>query len=359
MAIDLLTWGAAGSLILLFYYLTIWLRYKPRSVPAPLIGWYEPPEGVSPATARCVFIQGLDGTGLASMIVNMAAKGFVSIEEREFSFTVRKMEVGKERAQNMSRQERAIDNALFSEESSVRLDGTRSRRAKNARDALEKIVNTEIFENFPNKYLLIYFGIFLTAAASILFWPISVLSIINPIVLFGITIAVGIVCGIPKVHNSMFKKQELNWGPPGYLDRLKANLNTDEGFAELVDSMSDWIEGLTVSLFFLAVFTNFLSFLILGPFAIEQAIFISINVLICLVFSSRLLRIPHVSIKKLEELKGYRAYLCILEPGKSQYFQKDDDFSVDFSYRLALDVTDGGTHDFARIISASCAHDGD
>jgi len=73
--------GLIGLLVVVAYYLTVWWEYGKDPEPDTIYARYTPPEGIGPAACRYILNMGWDPKGFTAAIVNLAAKGFVTISE--------------------------------------------------------------------------------------------------------------------------------------------------------------------------------------------------------------------------------------------------------------------------------------
>lgn len=73
--------GAAGIVVLLLYYLFTWLTFGKDPEEGVIIPLYEAPKGFSPAAVRHVMRMGFDDKAFAAALVNMAVKGYLTIDE--------------------------------------------------------------------------------------------------------------------------------------------------------------------------------------------------------------------------------------------------------------------------------------
>lgn len=109
--------GLAGIVALLAYYLLTWLRIGRDPVKGVIIPRYEEPEGFSPAAVRYVMRMGFDNKAFASAIVNMAVKGYLSIDvdqNKEYTLSRKGTDLG-----GLSRDEARIAQSLFMDKTSV------------------------------------------------------------------------------------------------------------------------------------------------------------------------------------------------------------------------------------------------
>ncbi|HQI80957.1 MAG TPA: DUF2207 domain-containing protein, partial [Deltaproteobacteria bacterium] len=104
--------GAAGIALLLAYYFIVWLRVGRDPERGTIIPLYEAPKGFSPAAVRYVMHMGFDHRAFAAAVVNMAVKGFLSIEEDEQGvYTLARKRTDHE---GLSQDETKIARQLFS-----------------------------------------------------------------------------------------------------------------------------------------------------------------------------------------------------------------------------------------------------
>ena len=73
--------GLVGLAILLVYFALVWVKVGRDPAKGTIVPEYQPPEGFSPAAARFLTEMGYDGKAFTAAIVNMAVKGFLTIEE--------------------------------------------------------------------------------------------------------------------------------------------------------------------------------------------------------------------------------------------------------------------------------------
>jgi len=73
--------GAAGIVVLLLYYFFTWLKFGKDPEEGVIIPLYEAPKGFSPAAVRYIMRMGFDDKAFAAALVNMAVKGYLTIDE--------------------------------------------------------------------------------------------------------------------------------------------------------------------------------------------------------------------------------------------------------------------------------------
>jgi uncharacterized membrane protein YgcG len=77
------TAGLLGLVLILGYYLVIWSRVGRDPAPGTIIPLYTPPQDFSPAAVRYLMQEGFDNKVMAAAVVDMAVKGYLTIEEKE------------------------------------------------------------------------------------------------------------------------------------------------------------------------------------------------------------------------------------------------------------------------------------
>jgi uncharacterized membrane protein YgcG len=124
----------AGLCALLAYYLVVWVMVGRDPRAGLVITRYEPPSGLSPATARFVARMGYDHKAFAAALVNLAVKGLIEISEADGAYTLKR--TGKQ-SENLAAGEKAILKHLFSNLQGAAIPLERSRH-KAIRKALKE-----------------------------------------------------------------------------------------------------------------------------------------------------------------------------------------------------------------------------
>jgi uncharacterized membrane protein YgcG len=106
-----LLFGGGGVVLVLAYYLFAWLRVGRDPEGGVIIPRFAPPGGLSPAAVRYVRRMGYDSKAFASAVINMAVKGFLTIEDDDGEYTLTRTAGGDE--SGLSKGERAIAGRLF------------------------------------------------------------------------------------------------------------------------------------------------------------------------------------------------------------------------------------------------------
>jgi len=127
--------GGVGVLVILAYLFFAWLsvgRDPMRGVTRPETSL---PDGLSPAAARYLMRMGFDRKGFVAALVDMAVKGYLTIDEEGGTFVLRR---GSEDESVLSEEEVALARALLGRRGEIRLVPKSHARIRKALKALEK-----------------------------------------------------------------------------------------------------------------------------------------------------------------------------------------------------------------------------
>jgi uncharacterized protein (TIGR04222 family) len=130
-----------GLAVVLGYYLLAWMAVGRDPPGQPIYPQFEPPLALPPACVRYLRRMAYDKQCFAAAVLNMAVKGFLTIEEEDDgSFTLRRN--GQEPKEKLSPGERAIASAMLTSKS-IRLKQTNHRKIRKAIDRLGKRLSGE------------------------------------------------------------------------------------------------------------------------------------------------------------------------------------------------------------------------
>jgi hypothetical protein len=151
--------GLVGLAVLLAYFALAWVKVGRDPAKGTIVPEYEPPEGFSPAAARFLTEMGYDGKAFTAAIVNMAVKGFLTIEEDDDGdYTL--VKTGAE--VDLAPGEAALARKLFAYRiNEVPLKQKNHKRLKKAQKALEKSLQ----KDFETDYFLKNTGYFVPGIA--------------------------------------------------------------------------------------------------------------------------------------------------------------------------------------------------
>ncbi len=167
--------GAAGLVLLLLYYLWAWLKVGRDPRRGTIIPIFTPPQGLSPASSRYLMEMGFDNKAFSAAVVNMAVKGFLTIDEdkegKEFSL----LRNDGPAPDSLSKGERRMGAELFQSSTKLVLKNKNHRRVSGAMNALTETLQEEYEKaNFKTNGLYLLPGIglsLLTLVAMVLLAP--------------------------------------------------------------------------------------------------------------------------------------------------------------------------------------------
>ncbi|WP_405231385.1 DUF2207 domain-containing protein [Lentisalinibacter salinarum] len=155
--------GAAGSL---FYLLTAWRRTGVDPEPGVIFPHYEPPEGYSPASLRYVAEMGYDKRTFTAAILNLAVKGFVTIEEDDGDYALDR--TTKTDDGSLAPGESAVLSHLFASANRMALDNAYHSIVGGAMKAHEKALKRDYYQRyFVSNSALLLPAVVLLAGAGI------------------------------------------------------------------------------------------------------------------------------------------------------------------------------------------------
>ncbi len=136
----------------------VWVKVGRDPAKGTIVPEYEPPDGFSPAAARFLTEMDYDGKAFTAAIVNMAVKGYLTIEEDDGDYTL--VKTGAE--VDLAPGEAVLGRKLFSyNQNQVPLEQKNHKRLKKAQKALEKSLQ----KDFETEYFLKNTGYFLPGLA--------------------------------------------------------------------------------------------------------------------------------------------------------------------------------------------------
>jgi len=130
--------GLAGLALVLLYYFAVWNMVGRDPAPGTIVPLYEPPDNMSPAAMRYLERMNFDNQAFASLIIDLAAKGYLTID-RDASLTYRLIRKPSfvEADKALSPDEKLLAKKLFENGSTVSLDRQNYNLLHRARKALQ------------------------------------------------------------------------------------------------------------------------------------------------------------------------------------------------------------------------------
>ena len=130
--------GLAGTF---FYFLQAWFRVGRDPARGNIIPLFAPPQGFSPAAVRYLMHMGYDQKAFAAAVVDMAVKGYLTIEEQDGEYTLRR--TGKDQG-NLDAGEQRLGSSLFTGSDVLVMKNTNHTVINSARTALKQSLDKEI-----------------------------------------------------------------------------------------------------------------------------------------------------------------------------------------------------------------------
>jgi hypothetical protein len=154
----LLAWYGLSAVALYFVLASLALRWRPRA--SVRVTSYEPPRGVSPAVGAYLLERGVGDKPFVVAIVNMAAKGYLKIEQGPCDYLISQVSASVP----LETEEEIIANALFRRDSPSALLSNLfalEKTARNVHNSLESAAEPDLISpHFP----------FLVPALTVSFW---------------------------------------------------------------------------------------------------------------------------------------------------------------------------------------------
>jgi uncharacterized membrane protein YgcG len=145
--------GLLGLVLLLGYYLVIWARVGRDPASGTVIPLYTPPKDLSPAGVRFLMNQGFDNKVMAAAVVDMAVKGYLTIEEKEDgllflksrTYTLRKK---RDSYDDLSGEEMRAAAHLFGGGDAIELKSENHTAIKSALDAVKETLQVKMEKHY-------------------------------------------------------------------------------------------------------------------------------------------------------------------------------------------------------------------
>jgi len=329
--------GLAGMFTLFAYYLLVWFRVGRDPAKGTIVPLFSPPEGFSPAAVRFIIRMDFDDKAFAAAVVNLAVKGFLTINQGEDDvFTLKK--TGSSQS-NLSKGEQRIMNKLFKSKGTMRLKNSNHRAIQGAVSALKKSLSRD-FEKiyFFQNYRYFVPGVILTLLT--LGAVILTARDVGTAAFMSLWLSIWTVgCFFLVVRAASAWKSAL------------------QGGVKVLSSAG----ALGATLFALP----FLAGEIFGLWAFSSSVsLLAVPVLLVLVFINvlfyHLLKAPTVPGRKLmDEIEGFKLYLSVAEEERLNILNPPDKTQALFEqylpYAMALNVENEWNEQFAGVLAAAAA----
>jgi len=144
-----------GLVVLLLYYVLVWFRAGRDPARGTIMPIYTPPDNLSPASMRFIAEMKYDDRAFAAAVINMAVKGFLSIQEKGGKYTLTK--IGGDLTR-LGVEEKKIAGHLFQSRDSIVLEPKNHIHIAAAKNALK----TSLTLSFEKTHFVTNRGAFVT-----------------------------------------------------------------------------------------------------------------------------------------------------------------------------------------------------
>jgi len=134
-------WAVGGIVLVLLYYLAAWIAVGRDPRAGTIIPEFAPPDGIGPAGIRHIHQMGVDNKCFTVAVIDMAVKGFLTIEEESGEFTLKKKDASKKSA--LTQGEKTIADSLLKSASSFTVKKTNWREVREAVNGLSGWLKVE------------------------------------------------------------------------------------------------------------------------------------------------------------------------------------------------------------------------
>ena len=145
--------GVLGLVLILGYYLVIWYRVGRDPAAGTIIPLFTPPQDFSPAAVRYLMQEGFDNKVMAASVVDMAVKGYLTIEEKESgvsflkstTYTLRKK---RDSYDDLAAEEIRAAAQLFSTGDAIELKSENHSAIKAALDTVKETLRVKLEKHY-------------------------------------------------------------------------------------------------------------------------------------------------------------------------------------------------------------------
>jgi hypothetical protein len=324
----------AGTLLLLVYYWFAWRRFGKDPERGVIFPRFKPPAGLSPAATRFIRMMSFDKTAYSSALINMAVKGYLTIEEEDSTFRLRKQEQGD--FKSLANGEKRVSKKLFGEGDSILLENENH-------EALGVSVK-RLKESLKAEYEKAYFkrnkGLFaLGIIFSLMVIYLSGISGADPLAIIRAPMTAGVFGGLAYVVLHFWSDDD------------------DPTFKAIPLGV-----GLFRQIFF-AVFIFIFASSVFGAMAFNilaspvQSICFALIGIINVVFFFLLKKPTLAGRSIMDEIEGFRQYLSVAEEERLNVLNPPEKtpelFERYLPYAMALDVENEWGDKFAAVLAAA------
>jgi hypothetical protein len=316
--------GLIGLIAVAAYYLFAWNKGGRDPGAGTIVPLFEPPEGLSPAAMRFIIGMGYDKKAFTAAVVNMAVKGYLTIDEDEGEFTLGRNHRDKA---GLSPGERKIADKLFTTATTIKLHHTNHKRIQGAIKAFKDYLRAE----FAKAHFRLNRGYFIPGAA------VSVAAL------------VAVALGSPDPHGAIFMTVWLSaWTGGCAFLVVSATLSWRRG---------EFVRGAGLTLFSIPFIGG--EFVGLGLFmeaaSLESGVLLVLIVLVNALFYYLLKAPTFTGRQMMDQIEGFKLYLGVAEKDRLEAFHPPETtpelFEKYLPFALALDVENQWGERFESVLA--------
>jgi uncharacterized membrane protein YgcG len=336
---DNLTTGLAiASTILIFwYYFLAWRRFGKDPERGTIIPLFKPPAGLSPAATRFIRLMSFDKKAFSAALINMAVKGYLTIEDEEGGFSLVKTEAAD--FDVLANGEKRAAKRIFVAGNTIELDNKNHKVLGKSVSSLRESLKIE----YEKAYFKHNTGLFLfgMAASAILI----------------------VLTGSLGDDPGLFVRAMIHAGLAGAIVFIVLHFWGDDSNPTFkavpfksVNTRALTVTGLNIILFGTIIAIQSVAALSISLFsnAIQSVCFAMIGGLNVIFFF--LMKRPTLAGRSImDEIEGFRQYLSVAEGARLNRLNPPEKtpelFERYLPYALALDVENEWSEQFSRILT--------
>ncbi|HEY6437515.1 MAG TPA: DUF2207 domain-containing protein, partial [Ignavibacteriaceae bacterium] len=326
--------GLIGILLLIIYYVAIWFRVGKDPAQGLIIPLYEPPSAMSPAAVRFVSEMGYDNKVFTSVIVSLAVKGYLSIQEEEIDYILVK---GNSTKPLTTDESSVLSKLGLSGEKGKKILELKQKNHATLQSAI-KSLKSSLKNSYERNYFITnrkYF--FIGIAFSILILAVSIIGGSGEQVFILLWISIWSM-GVSTLLFAVFNAWK------GALNKGRGKVTALGGAMFITIFSIPFVIGEIVGFYFLSEVSSPLMILVIALVTLVNIVFY------------HLLKAPTLLGRKMmDKIEGFKMYLGVAEKDQIYSIQEPDKtpdlFESFLPYALALGVENIWAEKFSEILS--------
>lgn len=328
--------GMIGILMLILFYSIIWWRVGKDPSKGLIIPLYEPPDNMSPAAVRFILEMGYDNKTFTSIIVSLAVKGYLKIEEDDKDYLLKN---------SSSKQQLTPDEQIVYDKLGFVNNGRTTLKLEQKNHAILQRAIKGLKKSLKNSYEKRYFltnrkYFIIGLAISVLVLLVSNIGGSEEQIFSLVWISFWSI-GVAVLLFSVFRAWK------GALNKGRGKVTALGGAIFITLFAIPFVIGEIVGLYFLSEAGSPLMIVIVGLVAVINLIFY------------HLLKAPTLLGRKLmDKIEGFKMYLGVAEKDDLYSFSMQEPektpalFEQFLPFALALDVENKWTEKFSDTLSS-------